>query len=96
MNKQRFSASRSAKLVPVTIGGIAVAIDLKSIDTSKRKVHHGKFGDTQVNSPATLQIGDSVLIWPDAEKKDVAFTMDVASLGVLATQYLEDNGRTVT
>lgn len=81
-------------LVPVTINGIQVRLDPNSIAKEARTVHHGMFKDTQVNSPATCQIGDSVILWPDANKH-TAIAIGKADLGVLATQFLKSEGLTV-
>lgn len=88
--KQRFT-----KLAPVSINGITVPIDTAAISKDKRTVHHGQYKSVQVNSPETCQIGDSVVIWPESGKA-VSVTMSKAALGVLATQYLESEGHTVT
>lgn len=95
MNQQRLSTIRARKLVPAMIGGLAVAVDLNSIDKSKREIHHGEFNGTKVNSPATLEIGDSIGIWPEADKK-AHFTMTQAGFGVTAIDFLEKHGYTVT
>lgn len=84
----------SLKLVPVTIDGITVRIDPNSIDRESRTVHHGEFKGTQVNSPATCRMGESILIWPDA-KRTAVISMGRADLGVLATQFLSDEGQIV-
>ncbi len=81
-------------LVPVTINGLQVRIDPNSIPKEARTVHHGVFKDTQVNSPATCQIGDSVILWPDAGNR-TAIAIGKADLGVLATQFLKSEGLSV-
>ena len=83
-----------AKLVPVTINGATVLINPASINKAERTVHHGEFNGVKVNSPATFEAGDSMIIWADADKPAV-ITMSKAALGVLATQYLEKSGYTV-
>lgn len=94
MNK-RLRTTQARKLVPALIGGLAVAIDLNSVDKGKREIHHGEFNGTKVNSPATLEIGDSIGIWPEADKS-THFTMSQAGFGVTAIDFLEKHGYTVT
>ncbi len=90
MNKQQQSR-RGTPLVSIQVNGVSMRIDPASIGKSHRKVHHGEFKGTQVNSPATFAVGDSVILWPDADKSTVT-TIGKAELGVLATSFLRDEG----
>ncbi len=78
----------SLRLVPVIVNGTTVMIDPSSINKTNRIVHHGSFQRTPVNSPASFHLGNSVIVWPDADKPH-AFSISKASLGVLAQQFLE-------
>lgn len=93
MNKQN---KRSIKLVPAVLNGSVAMIALASLASNpNRVVHHGQFEGKQVNSPATLEIGDTVVVWPEAERKDIAVTIKKADFGLLAKQHLESQGYTV-
>jgi len=96
--KQRFASSNlgKSKMIPLSISGAVLMASLASIDKNQRTVHHGEFEGTKVNSPATLQIGDSVIYWPDADKPDLAVTTDDAAFSLMAKQRLESKGYTVT
>jgi len=99
MNKQRQAfkgTTRGIKLVPALVNGLLIQINLAAIDKDARTVHHGKFDGEQVNSPATLKIGDSVAIWPDADNKSTAVTMSQPAMGLMCQQYLESEGYAVT
>ena len=91
---KRFNKNPSV-LLSVLIAGAAVRIDPASIPKENRKVFHGEFKGTQVNSPATYEIGESVILWPDASKS-FAVSMPKADMGVLATQFLKAEGFNVT
>ncbi|TSA44094.1 hypothetical protein D4R49_00735 [bacterium] len=90
--KQRFAG---IKLVPVSINGLTVPINLAAIDKNARTVHHGEFEGKKVNSPATLKIGDSVAIWADTDKQP-AITMSQPAMGLMCQQYLESEGYAVS
>lgn len=96
MKKQPQSTGFQGKLVPALINGLTVLISLAAVDKTKRTVHHGEFEGEKVNSPATLQIGDSVAIWPEADNKNVAITIPKPAMGLMCQQYLESAGYTVT
>lgn len=91
MKKQQGSGIR---LIPVSINGTLVKIDPSSIGREKRTIHHGEFKGMQVNSPETYQIGESVVLWPEAGKP-FAVAMSKAALGVLSTEFLKSEGFTV-
>lgn len=89
MKNRTFS---NGKLVPVSIGGITIRVDPTSIGKDNRTPHHGEFKGVKVNSPETFQIGDSVILWPEAGKP-LAISIGKAALGVLATQFLQAEGK---
>ena len=95
--KNRFPKShgKNVKLVPILINGDVAYVNPANLCDHKRQVTHGTFNGTEVHSPAYRKVGDSVMIWPDASNKDLAFTIDQASLGVLSTKFLQANGHTV-
>ncbi len=75
----------------VVIDGATIKVNPASIDRKLRTKHHGEFKGTKVESPETYQIGDSIIIWPEAGKP-FALSIDKASFGVLATQFLKSEG----
>ncbi len=95
MNKQS-QRHIARKMVPALIGGKKMMIDLNSLQGTDRTVHHGNFKGTEVHSSATQQIGDSVLYWPDAKKRDVVVSAPQASFGITAIEFLQSHGYTVT
>lgn len=80
--------------VPVSIDGARIHVNSASIDRKLRTTHHGEFKGETVNSPETYQIGDSVIIWPEAGKP-FALSMSKVAFGVLATQFLKSEGLSV-
>ncbi|MFZ3044230.1 MAG: hypothetical protein WA058_03970 [Minisyncoccia bacterium] len=91
MRKQQFNP----KMVPIQISGLQILINPASIDKSNRVVHHGEYKGTKVNSPESCQIDESIVIWAESGKSPV-ISMSKAAFGVLATQFLESEGHTVT
>jgi len=83
------------KLVAVSLAGTTIRIDPASIAKDQRRILHGDFKGTQVNSPAIYPVGESVILWPDASKS-FAVSIGRAELGVLSTKFLESEGLTVT
>ena len=86
---------RKQKLVPVDINGVIISVYPASIDKSNRAVLHGEYKGARVNSPAICEIGESVILWPDADKP-LAISMRKAAAGVFATTLLRTDGFTVT
>ena len=82
----------SGTWVTVAIDSAMIKVNSASIDRKVRTTHHGEFKGIKVNSPETYQIGDSVIIWPEAGKP-FAISMNKAVLGVLATQSLQSEGK---
>ena len=82
---------KNAHLVPILVNGVSILAAPASISKDKRTVHHGAFKGTVVNSPATCSVGDSVVIWPEADKPQ-AYSMSKAAFGVLSTQFLKSQG----
>ena len=95
MNHSQNSRRVAAKLVSVAISGISVQVNPASIAKKDRTVLHGEYQGKQVNSPAICKIGESVVLWPDAEKPFAA-VLGHAELGVLSTKFLEADGYKVT
>jgi len=89
------AAASSAVLVPVTFEGQTFMADANSFSKDNRKVLHGDYKGETVNSPAILTIGQNVVVWPEAsEPRAESFTK--ASLGVLATQFLQSEGHQIS
>ncbi|GEM_PF-6171514 len=82
-------------LVPITLNGATIRVDANSIQKQLRTPHHGDFKGTQVESPESFKIGESVICWPEAGKSR-AVSMTKAAAGVFAKQFLESEGCTVT
>jgi len=93
--KNQQSRRVAAKLVTVAINGILVQVNPASIAKKDRTVLHGNYKGQEVNSPAICKIGESVVLWPDAEKPFAA-VLGNAEMGVLATKFLESEGHTIT
>jgi hypothetical protein len=92
-NNARFRNSNA--LLLAAISGTLVRIDPKSISDDQRTLHHGEFEGVKVNSPATCQIGNSVIFWPDSRKSTAVSTSE-AGFGLTAKNFLESKGYTVT
>lgn len=82
-------------LVTVIIGGKAIQATPQSI-RPYAEVCHGEFKGTKVNSPAMAIVGESAVLWPDATKSQGVTSFDKASLGVLASKFLKDEGLTIS
>lgn len=93
--KNRTRSSTLALAIVASASGTPIKGDLNSIPTAYRKTVHGEFKGEKVNSPSIADLGGSVAIWPDANEKTV-FQMGKAELGVLATDFLQSQGFTVT
>ena len=87
------------KLVTVSINGNLIQVDPNSLIKDQRKLLHGKYKGTQVNSPSIAILGDrpddSVIFWPDADKR-FAVVMTKPGLGMLSKGFLEAEGHTIT
>ena len=86
------------KLVTVSINGNLIQVDPNSLIKDQRKLLHGKYKGTQVNSPSIAILGDrpddSVIFWPDADKR-FAVAMTKPGLGMLSMGFLKAEGYTV-
>lgn len=90
MNRQQ-----NGKLVTVSINGVKIQINPSSIDKESRVIHRGILDGVEVNSPATCSIGEPVILWPEAGKP-FAMAIGRAELTILAVQFLQAEGYTVT
>ena len=95
MNTQK-NRGKGIKLIPVSVKGQPVQINLSSLDMDARTVHHGDFKGIKVNSAASLSFGDSQVIWPEAKKTGVAMSIENPAFGVLAIDFLTSHGFTVS
>lgn len=94
MNTKQTQQLRT-KLILANVNGIAIQMNAASIDLGERTLHHGEYKGVKVKSPASCQIGETLVFWPDA-KKPFVVSMNKADFGVLATQFLQAEGHTVT
>lgn len=82
---------RTSKMVPVQINGTQVMIDTNSIQKKDRTQHHGQTAaGVQVNSAASIDIGDSTIVWSRDGAPAVSFLK--TDLEVFATQTLLKKG----
>jgi hypothetical protein len=82
---------KKAILVPVTLKpGFTVRMDANSIPHSAWNNHHGKTAaGVQVNSPSTIQVGETVLTKTAAGHISA---MPADDFEVMATQFLQGKG----
>lgn len=82
---------RRTQLVPAVIAGVPLMIAANLIPKEHRKVHHGvTAAGAQVNSPESITVGDTTIVWANKGAPAVAFKSD--DLEVLGTQILATRG----